>query len=1192
MSGPGISNQDNFEDFLLSNQFYVGPSNSRNHITNLRKSVQIPNSMSNTSIHAGLTNDPASANQQRTSIMKVSPSMKALESILSEKNNSAPAMASERIVEEDEDQGQFPPSSGLSVNYTTEDPNRGSTYSVQTFETAHSGNSFSDTINMNANESLHKSQKSMSTIDDGYNTNDDTPVLVNPAQFQTFTQVNGSNKNSIHPIRVVHESSVEDFDGQSTDVSNGTLDNKDIEQDDTLVGNEGVLKSQYEQQQQKLKQKQKDLLEEQRIQRALQQKQAEVQELKKQRDAQEQRKQKELFELEERKQHEQQTTNPVSSLLLPDTGKVVKKPVVKQETYSSINSTTANPEPLKRSPHTRSNSTFSLSFTKNKEQPPLPGTHKRSSTFSDLSGVSKDAEKPPTAKKFSFKNLFKSRSKTTKNQDDDLVSKPRKLSSKSYSTPNIASFNNEPNTIEGAKKMPTTNKNKSSEKMVSGSYDKQSSLPQPPQEKPSQKPSMSSSASLLSVFKKDKTFENSSKPIKSENQEQVSKKAKPNQNDEEEEEEEEEVTPTTNFMNKNPSNSIPNVSFIREVNDDDYNPNTNYPTPTITETNYDNSYDNNYDNNNNIINDRNSQTSKSKEVDASNEELLIPEGDTLLNNDSLFGSPFKVDYKPSTNTPKLETPHDKLTSLSKEEKLKAKPDVNDQLLGETLFPKSLSAQEVESIVSLERSRSMRSIKSNKRNSFVNYDGSDENIIHYDGTITNSPNLDSTNISRSNSILKNSNSKKNLNVENMNSINAQMLNDESMENYDDLIEFTDYIDLDNLDFSISPKEIVEKSPVIMSSSPSLLSEKFDLFQQKNQQPLVNGYADNRLNGSSDKEFDSSSIQEISPPVGYVRPSEAPPIILNTPPPSQDDDPKQHILLSPTDEEQAKIPVEKIDSNEPVQGPLTPNLEIINSTQIPESPESINEAEPANLIEKSPILAASYQNSPMINENGKNIMNNRPISMSFRGLKGPSFGGKLAMHDLRSSDSHQSFNMSFGDEEDEEENSHEAPTSEVGGGFGSSDEEDDDSFDRVDDKENEYSNPVVAHQQVSSKFGQENNFSPLAPPHPLPIFTHNKIPLISSNSSSPKSFSSMFSRKFKKSPTIQSSARAAAIKDGVRFSSRIILYDTYNCDEYDRHPDNATCNQLTPALAQQIKDELNDFKSEMSIHEHSRCHTHFF
>ena len=55
---------------------------------------------------------------------------------------------------------------------------------------------------------------------------------------------------------------------------------------------------------------------------------------------------------------------------------------------------------------------------------------------------------------------------------------------------------------------------------------------------------------------------------------------------------------------------------------------------------------------------------------------------------------------------------------------------------EALFPKSLNAHEVESIVSLERSRSMKSVKSNKRSSFVNYDGSDDNIVHYVGPISN------------------------------------------------------------------------------------------------------------------------------------------------------------------------------------------------------------------------------------------------------------------------------------------------------------------------------------------------------------------------------------------------------------------------------------------------------------------------
>lgn len=62
--------------------------------------------------------------------------------------------------------------------------------------------------------------------------------------------------------------------------------------------------------------------------------------------------------------------------------------------------------------------------------------------------------------------------------------------------------------------------------------------------------------------------------------------------------------------------------------------------------------------------------------------------------------------------------------------------------------------------------------------------------------------------------------------------------------------------------------------------------------------------------------------------------------------------------------------------------------------------------------------------------------------------------------------------------------------------------------------------------------------------------------------------------------------------VNFSSKIVLYDTYNLDEYDRRPELATCNMLTPQLAQMIKTELNELKSEMDIHEASRCYTHFF
>lgn len=62
--------------------------------------------------------------------------------------------------------------------------------------------------------------------------------------------------------------------------------------------------------------------------------------------------------------------------------------------------------------------------------------------------------------------------------------------------------------------------------------------------------------------------------------------------------------------------------------------------------------------------------------------------------------------------------------------------------------------------------------------------------------------------------------------------------------------------------------------------------------------------------------------------------------------------------------------------------------------------------------------------------------------------------------------------------------------------------------------------------------------------------------------------------------------------VNFSSKIVLYDTYSLEEYDRRPEIATCNMLTPQSAHMIKAELNQLKTEMEVHEASRCYTQFF
>jgi hypothetical protein len=56
----------------------------------------------------------------------------------------------------------------------------------------------------------------------------------------------------------------------------------------------------------------------------------------------------------------------------------------------------------------------------------------------------------------------------------------------------------------------------------------------------------------------------------------------------------------------------------------------------------------------------------------------------------------------------------------------------------------------------------------------------------------------------------------------------------------------------------------------------------------------------------------------------------------------------------------------------------------------------------------------------------------------------------------------------------------------------------------------------------------------------------------------------------------------------------VYPTWTPEQYDRTSDAyITASRLTPAMANKIKLELNQFKSqEMLVHEESRVYTHFF
>ncbi|KAF2431583.1 hypothetical protein EJ08DRAFT_181229 [Tothia fuscella] len=62
--------------------------------------------------------------------------------------------------------------------------------------------------------------------------------------------------------------------------------------------------------------------------------------------------------------------------------------------------------------------------------------------------------------------------------------------------------------------------------------------------------------------------------------------------------------------------------------------------------------------------------------------------------------------------------------------------------------------------------------------------------------------------------------------------------------------------------------------------------------------------------------------------------------------------------------------------------------------------------------------------------------------------------------------------------------------------------------------------------------------------------------------------------------------------ISWNPKVQFHEVYTANEYDRRGEIATCNRLTPMLAQQIKEELNSFKMEMEVHEASKPHTHFF
>ncbi|CAN3485101.1 hypothetical protein DICA0_F18954 [Diutina catenulata] len=498
----------------------------------------------------------------------------------------------------------------------------------------------------------------------------------------------------------------------------------------------------------------------------------------------------------------------------------------------------------------------------------------------------------------------------------------------------------------------------------------------------------------------------------------------------------------------------------------------------------------------------------------------------------------------------------------------------EQLLGEALFPKSLNPQEVESIVSLERSRSMRSIRSNKRSSFVGYQGGEDNIS-YQGVP--SPSSINTNPpKRSSSILKHSTSRRSVDqvlspASSSNQIAPTSVIGDGSGAADssiapsisiadltapdvDLTEFSDFLDFDNISFTHSPKLVPSPQQVPcgctspVTADRTTISPVNEVDEPVIASPLSSPHGTERVFNTHNHVASESNTpqQTVEIPqsshkaLHEVNPINSSPSNPNSKNPSDFDQP-----LSPS-------------PSPPVQTSSSPSL-VSPGRNCDDAPSPSSE----NVAGYSPILHTAVKMSPVVD--GR--INNRPVSMSFRGLNHPQFGRSFAHHNLRNSDSHQSFNISFEDSDYS-----------VGGGFGS------------DSEDSDVSSSIKSPPRRTGGAGIQ-----------APTRGHATTPSVDS----PRSFSSLISRKLNKKLSSASVAStpsshythkpmtpAPIVSNAVRFSSRIILYDTYNGDEYDRHPETATCNQLTPQLAQQIKEELNSFKSSMEIHVDSQCYTHFF
>lgn len=519
---------------------------------------------------------------------------------------------------------------------------------------------------------------------------------------------------------------------------------------------------------------------------------------------------------------------------------------------------------------------------------------------------------------------------------------------------------------------------------------------------------------------------------------------------------------------------------------------------------------------------------------------------------------------------------------------------NKYRIGDDMFPNKLNRNDIESIISLERSRSMRSIKSIKSNNSIlkmihdKHDDFDE-IVTDDGMIVvKSPMLDQNSLwnkpSRTPSILKHSIKAPDLST---NYIDTK-LDDDMPENNEDVTvnkphdtaddDFNEFIDLINFDddgddlfdtnFDIDTTLKVKLSPVRNtivrdSSVPDFLGieTSYGSMNFNDDLSLVEQSPTNQKYNMYENNNQSESIENI------IKNEEILHNDLNISTQSLHDNfqynpPSLRVGLSPVNH-----------SNESFQGLKGPSF---NSNLKPETKSAILDS----LTKNQTILPSDSENSIsyIAKEEQTHLLNNKVNQFNDHDDYDDDYNTYENYYrddanlPIQSSPSNSKYSLNnpftdYTQSYDEDNDADYIDTVQM----------------PVSDQENKRKSFSFMNKLTTKN--EHGHLSTSSLPTQTTVKYEEKSKTLNRRKNRTSvSFGSMFDSIIPQQKEVS--------KPSVRFSSRILLYDTYNEDDYDRKPASATCNSLTPQIAMDIKNELNQVKSEMPVHEDSRCYTQFF